>query len=172
MSKIFYIPTAIVVGLIGSYIGTIHCHCKLRKLTQNLNTAQLEFYKNARQRRLYYFMTGIVIAIIGAILFLCLSPSILYHRIMNALIILLLTPMIVYTLYPKSPYMLQQSNINNEETSTKTQNNTYILTDRNTNQLNERVNKRTYIHTDIQKETHNNNERKTNRNKTNTSTHY
>jgi hypothetical protein len=116
MSKIFYIPTAIVVGLIGSYIGTIHCHCKLRKLTQNLNTAQLEFYKNARQRRLYYFITGIVIAIIGAILFLCLSPSILYHRIMNALIILLLTPMIVYTLYPKSPYMLQQSNINNEET--------------------------------------------------------
>jgi len=116
MSKIFYIPTAIVVGLIASYIGTIHCHCKLPKLTQNLNAAQLGLYQNARQRRLYYFITGIVIAIIGAILFLCFSSSILYHRIMNALIILLLTPMIVYTLFPKSPYMLQQSNINNEET--------------------------------------------------------
>ena len=116
MSKIFYIPTAIVVGLIASYIGTIHCHCKLSKLTQNLNPEQLQLYQNAKQRRLYYFITGIVIAIIATILFLCMSSSILYYRIINALIILLLTPMIVYTLYPKSPYMLQQENINNKET--------------------------------------------------------
>lgn len=116
MPKIFYIPTAIVVGLIGSYIGTMHCHCKLRKLTKELNKSQLAVYQNAKQRRLYYFITGIVIAIIGAIVFLCLSSSILYHRIMYTLIILLLTPMIVYTLYPKSPYMLQKSTINNQET--------------------------------------------------------
>jgi hypothetical protein len=116
MPRIFYLPTAIVVGLLASYLGTIHCHLNITKLTNSLNPSQLKVYQNARRRRLYYFVTGVVIAIIGAILFLCLSSSPLYPRITNALIILLLTPMIVYTLFPKSPYMLQQNDINNQET--------------------------------------------------------
>jgi hypothetical protein len=116
MPQIFYLPTAIVVGLLVSYLGTIHCHGYITKLTNSLNPSQLKVYQNARRRRLCYFVTGVVIAIIGAILYLCLSSSPLYPRITNALIILLLTPMIVYTLFPKSPYMLQQTDINNQET--------------------------------------------------------
>ena len=50
-----------------------------------------------------------MVAIIAATIYLCLSPSILYHRVVNALIILLFTPMIVYMLVPKSIYMLQQT---------------------------------------------------------------
>jgi hypothetical protein len=116
MPPIFYIPTAIVVGLICSYIGTLHCHLQIKNFTKTLEPLELSQYQNTRQRRLYYFITGFVIAIIGSILFLCLHKSNMYHRISNALVILLLTPMIVYTLFPKSPYLLEQSTINNQET--------------------------------------------------------
>jgi hypothetical protein len=112
MSNIFYIPTAIVVGLIGSYIGTIRCH----RLLKNLSDQQPILYQDIRQRRLYYFITGVMVAIITATIYLCLSPSILYHRIVNALVILLLTPMVVYMLVPKSIYMLQQKGITTQET--------------------------------------------------------
>uniref|UniRef100_A0A6C0K3L9 Uncharacterized protein n=1 Tax=viral metagenome TaxID=1070528 RepID=A0A6C0K3L9_9ZZZZ len=116
MPRLFIFTTAIVVGLVASYLGTLHCHLNITKLTDSLNPSQLMVYRNARRRRLIYFIVGIILAIIGMILFLCLSSSPLYPRIINALIILLLTPMIVYTLFPKSPYMLEQTDINNQET--------------------------------------------------------
>ena len=112
MSNIFYIPTAIVVGLIGSYMGTIRCH---RSLT-NLSDQQRILYQDIRQRRLYYFITGVMVAIIAATIYLCLSSSIVYHRVVNTLVILLLTPMIIYMLVPKSIYMLQQTGTTVQET--------------------------------------------------------
>ena len=117
MSNIFYLPTAIVAGLVASYLGTMHCHTRLTTLTNGLSPSHLEFYQQTRKRRLYYFLTGVVIAVLGAALYVYYSHlTPLYHRIVHTLIILLLTPMIVYTLFPKAPYMLQQADISNEET--------------------------------------------------------
>jgi hypothetical protein len=118
MTKNFYLPfaTAVVVGLLFSYIGTIHCHMKIKKFTNKLDQSQLVLYQNVRKRRMWYFLIGILIALLGSILYFCLSKDLIYNRIMTSLIILLLTPMIVYTLFPKSPYMLEQSNINTTET--------------------------------------------------------
>jgi len=118
MTKNFYqaTTTAVVVGLLFSYIGTIHCHMKIKKFTNKLDQSQLVLYQNVRKRRMWYFLIGILIALLGSILYFCLSKDLIYNRIMTSLIILLLTPMIVYTLFPKSPYMLEQSNINTTET--------------------------------------------------------
>jgi hypothetical protein len=117
MSNVFYLPTAIAAGLVTSYLGTMHCHARLTTLTDGLSPSQLEFYQQTKKHRLYYFLTGVVMAVIGAGLYFYYSHRTpLYHRIVHALIFLLLTPMIVYTLFPKSPYMLQQPDISNQET--------------------------------------------------------
>jgi uncharacterized membrane protein YfcA len=95
----------------------MRCHARLTTLTDGLSPSQLEFYQQTKKRRLYYFLTGVVMAVIGAYVYYYYSHRTpLYHRIVHALILLLLTPMIVYTLFPKSPYMLQQPDISNQET--------------------------------------------------------
>ena len=116
MNKTLMLPTAIVVGLLFSYIGTIHCHVKIKKFTNKLDQSQLVLYQSVRKRRMWYFLIGILVALLGSILYFCLSKDFMFSRIIYSLIILLLTPMIVYTLFPKSPYMLEQSNINTTET--------------------------------------------------------
>lgn len=116
MSKNFYLSTAILVGLLFSYIGTIHCHMKIKKFTNTLDPSQLVLYQSVRKRRMWYFLIGVMIALSGSILYFCLSKDLPYPKIIYSLIILLLTPIVVYSLFPKSPYMLEQSNINNTET--------------------------------------------------------
>lgn len=116
MNKTLIFPIAIVVGLLFSYIGTIHCHVKIKKFTSKLDQGQLILYHNVRKRRMWYFLIGVLVALLGSILYFCLSKDLLFSRIIYSLIILLLTPMIVYTLFPKSPYTLEQSNINTTET--------------------------------------------------------
>lgn len=111
--RIFYFPTAIVTGLLLSYISTLLCHKKINVYENDLLPAQQPLYDDIVYRRLYYFVIGVVLGLFLCILYLVLPglgrSTTLYHRVVHCLLIFLLTPMIVYSLLPKPVYMLETS---------------------------------------------------------------
>lgn len=114
----FYFPTAIVVGLFISYLLTFLCHQKISMFDNDLRPDQKIVYDQIVRRRLWYFIAGIVIGLFLSFLYLILFFRVagLYHGMINFLLILLLTPMIVYSLLPKPVYILETRNITPAET--------------------------------------------------------
>lgn len=106
--EIFYIPSAIVVGLFFSYLLTGLCHEKIKRLTDILKkTNQLENYTMIRKKRLRNFVLGIIFGFLGGIFYWIYSKEENeYYKIMNSLMILLLVPIVIYMVIPKEKYFL------------------------------------------------------------------
>lgn len=111
MPSIFYFPTAIVVGLLLSYLLTFLCHDKIRVYKNSLRTEQKVIYDRIVSRRRLYSVMGVIAGLFLSILYLVLflRSTGLYQGVVNFLLIFLLTPMIVYSVLPKPVYMLETS---------------------------------------------------------------
>lgn len=107
--EIFYIPTAIVIGLFFSYVCTGFCHGRIRVLTETLRGMnQLGNYQEIRKGRRRNFIIGAILAIIGSLFYwIYANEGNEYHKIINTLLFLLLIPMIIYMIIPKSKYFLE-----------------------------------------------------------------
>lgn len=107
--EIFYIPTAIVIGLFFSYVLTGFCHGRIKVLTETLKGMnQIENYKEIKKTRQRYFIIGAIFAIIcGIFYWIYTNEENEYYKIINTLLLLLLIPMTIYMLIPKSKYFLE-----------------------------------------------------------------
>ena len=107
--EIFYIPTAIVIGLFFSYVCTGFCHGRIRVLTETLKGMnQFENYQEIKKSRRRNFIIGSIIAIIGSMFYWIYSnEGNEYYKIINTLLLLLLIPMVIYMVIPKQKYFLE-----------------------------------------------------------------
>ena len=98
------------VGILLSYIFTFYCHDQIKAYTQDLTDELQKKYDNIRKERMLHFNIGIILALIISLLFFNISTGFSTIDRTNIIIfILLLLPMVVYKLMPKSDYMLNHS---------------------------------------------------------------
>jgi cell division protein FtsW (lipid II flippase) len=106
--KLFYLPTAAVVGLFISNIMIIRCHYKITNYENKLNEEEKLHYEKIKNTRINYYILGSLLSIF-IVFFYMWKTGFHYHSIVNSLFILLLLPMIVYMVIPKKNYMLLYS---------------------------------------------------------------
>lgn len=101
---------SINIGLLLSYIFTYQCNSQIKAYTNDLPEQLLSKYKNIRNERIYHFTIGLIIAIVISVIFYKYSEQVsIFQKINIIIFLLLLLPMIVYKLLPKSDYMLNYS---------------------------------------------------------------
>lgn len=101
---------SINIGLLLSYIFTYQCNSQIKAYTNDLPEQLLSKYKNIRNERIYHFTIGLIIAIVISAIFYKYSEQFsIFQKINIIIFLLLLLPMIVYKLLPKSDYMLNYS---------------------------------------------------------------
>lgn len=97
------------VGLLLSYVFTYYCHQKINDYTKDLDSKLLCKYKKIRKERMIHLTLGVLVAMSISYLFYLRAPqeTTQFQKINIILLILLLLPMVVYKLLPKSDYMLK-----------------------------------------------------------------
>ena len=102
---------SINIGILLSYIFTVYCHDKIIDYSDDLDCKLRKKYEKIKKERMMHFVVGILLAIaIGTIYYLYASATTpIFEKINIIAIILLLLPMIVYKILPKSDYMLKHS---------------------------------------------------------------
>ena len=100
---------SINIGLATSYFFAYYCHNQINEYTNDLSEELLIKYENIRKERMKHFYIGILIAILISTIFYYKAPEqiSMFQKINIVLIVLLLLPMIVYKLLPKTDYMLK-----------------------------------------------------------------
>jgi hypothetical protein len=95
------------VGLLLSYIFTYSCHDEIKTYSKDLSDDLLMKYNAIKNERMLHFGIGVVLALVSGLAFYNLSPGFsALERTNIVILILLLLPMMVYKLLPKSDYML------------------------------------------------------------------
>jgi len=102
---------SINIGLLLSYIFTYYCHGQIVSYTKDLSHSLMIKYNRIKKERILHFYTGILLSMLISYLFYLKAPQemTLFQKINIILIILLLLPMVVYKLLPKSDHMLNYS---------------------------------------------------------------
>lgn len=101
---------SINVGILLSYLFTYNCHGQIIEYTKDLTDELQKKYENIRKERMLHFAIGIFLAIVISLVFFNLSTAFSPLQKNNIIIlILLLLPMIVYKILPKTDYMLKHS---------------------------------------------------------------
>ena len=102
---------SINIGLFISYLFTYYCHNQITNYTNDLSDELLSKYENIRKERMRHLSTGILIAIVISVLFYFKAPEQTsnFEKINIIILLLLLLPMVIYKLLPKSDYMLKHS---------------------------------------------------------------
>ena len=102
---------SINIGLLVSYIFTHYCHSKIVTYKNELSPELLKIYADISKERMTHFTVGIFIAIlVSLIYFFKLSTSVeIFEKVNIILLCLLLIPILVYKVLPKSDYMLKHS---------------------------------------------------------------
>lgn len=102
---------SINIGLLLSYMFTYYCHDKIKDYSKDLTDKLLTKYEAIRQERMMHFTVGVIIAVVISILFYNMSSDEFskLEKINIIMLILLLLPMIVYKVLPKSDYMMKHS---------------------------------------------------------------
>ena len=100
---------SINIGLLISYLFTYYCHNQITNYTNDLSNELLSKYENIRKERMIHLGIGILIAIIISVVFYFKAPNSvsIFEKINIIILLLLLLPMVVYKLLPKSDYMLK-----------------------------------------------------------------
>jgi hypothetical protein len=98
------------VGILLSYIFTYYCHGKITDYTKDLPKDLMKKYENIRKERMLHFGIGVLLAAVISVFFYQMSASFTPMEKINIIILLLLLlPMIVYKILPKSDYMMKHS---------------------------------------------------------------
>jgi len=101
---------SINIGLLISYIFTYYCHNQINAYKNDLSGELLSKYENIRKERMTHLGLGVLIAIlISAVFYFKTQEMSKFQKINIIILLLLLLPMIVYKLLPKSDYMLKHS---------------------------------------------------------------
>lgn len=102
---------SINIGLLLSYIFTYYCHGQIISYTKDLSLELMIKYNRIKKERILHFYIGILLSMLISYLFYLKAPQEmpLFQKINIILIILLLLPMVVYKLLPKSDHMLNYS---------------------------------------------------------------
>ena len=102
---------SINIGLFISYLFTYYCHNQITNYTNDLSDELLSKYENIRKERMRHLSTGILIALVISVLFYFKAPEQTsnFEKINIIILLLLLLPMVIYKLLPKSDYMLKHS---------------------------------------------------------------
>jgi len=101
---------SINMGLLLSYVFTYYCHNQIITYTKDLSSELLIKYENIKKERMIHLGIGLTLAILISLIFYHNSPEINPIEKINIIILLiLLLPMIVYKVLPKSDYMLKHS---------------------------------------------------------------
>ncbi len=98
------------MGLLLSYVFTYYCHNKIITYTKDLSSELLIKYENIKKERMNHLGIGLILAILISLVFYYNSSELNPIEKINIIILLiLLLPMIVYKVLPKSDYMLKHS---------------------------------------------------------------
>jgi hypothetical protein len=102
---------SINIGLLISYVFTYYCHNQIYDYEKDLSEELLSKYENIRKERMNHLGIGIFIAVlISSVFYYKTPPEISQFQKINIIaLLLLLLPMVVYKLLPKSDYMLKHS---------------------------------------------------------------
>jgi hypothetical protein len=105
-----YYPAAVSVGLIVAYVLTLGCHTHISKYRKDLSESQKATYQSIVSARAWCFISGILVALLLLGVYLTyMKHTDKYRTAWNSALILLLTPLIVYLLLPKSKFMLLEA---------------------------------------------------------------
>jgi uncharacterized protein YacL len=103
---------SINIGLLISYVFTYYCHKQIVTYTKDLTSELQTKYENVKKERMIHFGIGILLAIAISLVFYYSSSSenfSKFEKINIVILLILLLPMIVYKLLPKTDYMLKHS---------------------------------------------------------------
>lgn len=101
---------SINIGLLISYVFTYYCHNQISEYKNDLSEELLSKYENIRKERMNHLGIGFLIAILISAVFYFKTPLMSkFQKINIVVLLLLLLPMVVYKLLPKSDYMLKHS---------------------------------------------------------------
>ena len=101
---------SINIGLLISYVFTYYCHNQISEHKNDLSEELLSKYENIRKERMNHLGIGFLIAILISAVFYFKTPLMSkFQKINIVVLLLLLLPMVVYKLLPKSDYMLKHS---------------------------------------------------------------
>lgn len=102
---------SINIGLLLSYIFTYYCHGQIVSYTKDLSKELMVKYNRIKKERIKHFNAGILLALIISYIFYLKAPQEMsqFQKINIIVTIILLLPMVVYKLLPKSDHMLNYS---------------------------------------------------------------
>ena len=102
---------SINIGLLVSYAFKYNCHGKINDYQKDLTGDLLTKYEEIKTERMNHFIIGLIVAIVVSLIYYFnLSSEIpLFEKINVVILFILLLPVVVYTLLPKSDYMLKHS---------------------------------------------------------------
>lgn len=102
---------SINIGLLVSHAFKYYCHGTINDYKKDLTGDLLAKYEKINTERLTHFIIGVVIAFaVSLIYYLKLSDDNSTLQIINTIaFIMLLLPVVIYTVLPKSDYMLNHS---------------------------------------------------------------
>lgn len=109
---------SVLCGLIISYTATLFCHKDLKQMSKSIqNNTDLEnYYNDIKNQRRKNCLIGCIVGLFFSFFVLLFKIS-WQDKLINAGIILLLTPMVIYNLLPNKKYFLEASLYNIELTN-------------------------------------------------------
>ena len=101
---------SVSIGLICSHVFTYLCHDNIKLYEKDLTDDLLLKYKYIRNERMSHFNLGLLMALIISVIYNIKNTELsLYSKIIHTSFIILLTPLVIYKILPKTDYMLQYS---------------------------------------------------------------
>jgi hypothetical protein len=99
------------IGLLVSYALKYHCHSSITDYTKDLTGDLLTRYEAIKNERMNHFNIGLIVSIIVSLIYYTKlsekTPA--FEKINVALLFILILPVIIYKVLPKSDYMLKHS---------------------------------------------------------------
>jgi len=101
---------AVNIGLLVSYISTYICHNKITEYEKDLSDELKIKYNQIRKERQLHLSIGIFFSLLIAFIYVNKYPELdTYSKLIRIAFIVLLFPIVVYKIIPKTDYMLLHS---------------------------------------------------------------
>jgi len=106
--KWIHIVSMINIGIVCSYLSLLICHRKMNDLQKSLPNDLQKVYQKIRQKRLFYYLSGLLIAFIIALFYWKFnSHKPIYNRLSITCFLFLVIPIFTYKLIPIKTYFLE-----------------------------------------------------------------